>query len=126
MSYFKKARFLITVCFICLLSLKAICNVIKKRKKEKKCLEINLISILLQDTGLIYLLNKSGPIFEELENHQVSLQAMQSSAGSFLDDIIKWQKKLQQIEAVLVMWLEVQDKWIELEEVLLMNMLSLR
>lgn len=72
---------------------------------------------LMQDTGQIFLLNKSGPIFEELENHQVALQAMQSSAGSFLDDIIKWQKKLQQIEAVLVMWLEVQDKWIELEEV---------
>lgn len=63
------------------------------------------------------MLNKAGPIFEELENHQVALQAMQSSAGSFLDDIIKWQKKLQQIEAVLVMWLEVQEKWIELEEV---------
>ncbi|XP_052060514.1 uncharacterized protein LOC127700861 isoform X4 [Mytilus californianus] len=72
---------------------------------------------VIKDTGQIFLLNKSGPIFEELENHQVALQAMQSSAGSFLDDIIKWQKKLQQIEAVLVMWLEVQDKWIELEEI---------
>jgi len=40
-----------------------------------------------------------------------------SSAGSFADDIIKWQKRLQTIEAVLTVWLEVQEKWVELEDV---------
>ena len=40
-----------------------------------------------------------------------------SAAGSFADDIMKWQKRLQTIEAVLSVWLEVQDKWIELEDV---------
>lgn len=50
---------------------------------------------------------------------QVSLQSMLngSSAGSFADDIMKWQKRLQTIEAVLTVWLEVQEKWIELEDV---------
>lgn len=40
-----------------------------------------------------------------------------SAAGSFADDIMKWQKRLQTIEAVLTVWLEVQEKWIELEDV---------
>ena len=65
------------------------------------------------------LLMATDPIFEELESHQVSLQAMQSNsaAGSFLDEVVKWQKRLQTIEAVLSTWLEVQEKWVELEEV---------
>lgn len=59
------------------------------------------------------------PIFGELEAHQVSLQAMHSNslAGSFMDDVVKWQKRLQTIEAVLRTWLDVQELWIELEEV---------
>ena len=40
-----------------------------------------------------------------------------SAAGSFLDEVVKWQKRLQTIEAVLSTWLEVQEKWVELEEV---------
>ena len=40
-----------------------------------------------------------------------------SAAGSFADDIMKWQKRLQTIEAVLTVWLDVQEKWIELEDV---------
>ena len=40
-----------------------------------------------------------------------------SAAGSFLDEVTKWQKRLQTIEAVLSTWLEVQEKWVELEEV---------
>lgn len=65
------------------------------------------------------LLANTDPIFEELEGHQVTLQAMQSNsaAGSFLDEVVKWQKRLQTIEAVLSTWLEVQEKWVELEEV---------
>lgn len=65
------------------------------------------------------LLTNTDPIFEELEHHQVTLQAMQSnsSAGSFLDEVLKWQKRLQTIEAVLTVWLEVQEKWVEMKEV---------
>ena len=50
---------------------------------------------------------------------QVSLQSMLtgSAAGSFTDDILKWQKRLQTIEAVLTVWLDVQEKWVELEDV---------
>ena len=72
-----------------------------------------------QETGPLCLLDNTDPIFEELEGHQVSLQAMQSSsaAGSFLDEVLKWQKRLQTIEAVLTAWLDTQEKWIELEEV---------
>ena len=49
----------------------------------------------------------------------MALQSMQgsSAAGSFLDEVTKWQKRLQTIEAVLSTWLEVQEKWVELEEV---------
>lgn len=56
---------------------------------------------------------------------QVSLQSMLtgSAANSFADDIMKWQKRLQTIEAVLSVWLEVQDKWIELEDVSIIRVL---
>lgn len=40
-----------------------------------------------------------------------------AEAGSFLDDVTKWQKKLQVIETTVQMWLSVQDKWTQLEEV---------
>ena len=40
-----------------------------------------------------------------------------SAASSFVDDIIKWQKTLQNLEAVLVLWWEVQQKWIKLDDV---------
>ena len=75
--------------------------------------------MLQQESGQLLLLTTTDPIFEELEHHQVTLQAMQSNsaAGSFLDEVLKWQKKLQTIEAVLTTWLDVQEKWVELEEV---------
>ena len=76
-------------------------------------------SVFLQDSGQLFLLKDTDPIFTELESHQVALQGMQSSsaAGSFLDEVTKWQKRLQTIEAVLTVWLDVQEKWVELEEV---------
>ena len=40
-----------------------------------------------------------------------------SAAGAFMDEVVKWQKRLQTIEAVLSLWLDVQEKWTELEEV---------
>uniref|UniRef100_W5M8M7 Uncharacterized protein n=1 Tax=Lepisosteus oculatus TaxID=7918 RepID=W5M8M7_LEPOC len=59
-------------------------------------------------------------IFEELEHHQMALDTMKDSseAGTFLDEVTKWQKKLQIIESIVHLMLQVQDKWVNLEEVL--------
>ena len=40
-----------------------------------------------------------------------------SAASSFADDIIKWQKTLQNLEAVLNLWWETQEKWVKLDDV---------
>ncbi|KAK2190793.1 hypothetical protein NP493_68g02023 [Ridgeia piscesae] len=40
-----------------------------------------------------------------------------SAAGSFQDEVFKWQKQLQMIEAVMIIWLDVQRQWTELEEI---------
>lgn len=40
-----------------------------------------------------------------------------SAIGSFLDEVTKWQKKLQLIEAVLEVWMRVQEKWVQLEDI---------
>ena len=58
-------------------------------------------------------------ILEELESHQMALQTLQSDSGigSFMDDVFHWQKTLQTVEVILHLWLEVQEKWTELEEV---------
>lgn len=73
-----------------------------------------------EDLSTISLLTNTDTIFAMLESHQIALAAMSgsSAAGSFLDEVSRWQKVLQQIEAVLLQWLEVQRKWVELEEVL--------
>ncbi|XP_053409232.1 uncharacterized protein LOC123561373 isoform X4 [Mercenaria mercenaria] len=90
----------------------------KNKRSSIASLPASLLN-LADDTGHHVLLANTDPIFEELEGHQVTLQAMQSNsaAGSFLDEVVKWQKRLQTIEAVLSTWLEVQEKWVELEEV---------
>ena len=50
---------------------------------------------------------------------QLSLHSMLggSAASSFADDIMKWQKTLQNLEAVLNLWWEAQQKWIKLDDV---------
>lgn len=56
-------------------------------------------------------------MFEEIEDHQINLEMLQSnqSAGSFLDEISKWQTTLQHIESILKQWKLVQQYWIELD-----------
>ncbi|KAJ1184768.1 hypothetical protein NDU88_001571 [Pleurodeles waltl] len=73
----------------------------------------------IEELGTVMLLKNTECIFEELENHQVVLATMQnySETGSFLDEVIKWQKKLQVIETSVHLWLLVQEKWAQLEEV---------
>lgn len=39
------------------------------------------------------------------------------AAASFADELNKWHKQLQTIEAVLITWLTVQQLWVQLEEV---------
>lgn len=48
---------------------------------------------------------------------QTSLQSVvgTAAAASFADDLYRWQKQLQTIEAVLGMWLRVQALWVQLE-----------
>lgn len=50
---------------------------------------------------------------------QTSLQSLEGTvaAASFADELHKWHKQLQTIEAVLEAWLKVQQLWIQLEEV---------
>jgi len=48
-----------------------------------------------------------------------------SSATSFDDELSKWHKQLQTIEAVLITWLKVQQLWVQLEEVSTSEILSL-
>ena len=56
-------------------------------------------------------------MFDEIEDHQINLEMLQSnqSAGSFLDEISKWQTTLQHIEGVLQQWKQVQQLWIQLD-----------
>lgn len=88
-------------------------------------MDVRLLNVIIQfknwEFGWNFLKNESIRISDVdfFRFVQVSLQSMLSgsAAGSFADDIMKWQKRLQTIEAVLSVWLEVQDKWIELEDV---------
>ena len=50
---------------------------------------------------------------------QLSLQSLEGTVAaiSFTEDLNKWHKQLQTIEAVLTTWLKVQLLWVQLEEV---------
>lgn len=80
---------------------------------------VEMFWLIAQDPGQLYLLYSTDSVFNELISHQVELGVMQSSsaAGSFLDEVTKWQKRLQTIEGVLQTWLKVQNQWVEMEEV---------
>ncbi|KAG8587471.1 hypothetical protein GDO81_005673 [Engystomops pustulosus] len=73
----------------------------------------------IEEFGKVQLVRNTDSIFEELEHHQLVLTSMQpyAEAGSFLDDVTKWQKKLQVIETTVHLWLSVQEKWTQMEEV---------
>ncbi len=73
----------------------------------------------LSDSDPVYLFESAPHLFAELEHHQIVLEELlqNQSAGSFYDEIIKWQNTLQNIEAVLQEWNKVQIKWKKLEPV---------
>jgi hypothetical protein len=56
-------------------------------------------------------------MFDEMEDHQINLEILQTnqSAGSFLDEIAKWQSTLQHVEGVLQQWNSVQQLWLEID-----------
>lgn len=59
-------------------------------------------------------------MFAELDDHQINLELLQSnqSAGSFLDEIAKWQSILQHIEEVLRQWNAVQQLWLKIDSLM--------
>lgn len=65
----------------------------------------------------IYLLNDLEKVFVEIADHQLNLEVLQTnqSAGSFLDEISKWQSTLQHFEAVLKEWNLVQQLWLQID-----------
>jgi len=74
-----------------------------------------------QESGPIHVVSNAQSILDELESHQMALHSMQDGGngivGSFIDDISHWQTTLQNIENVVRLLLEVQNRWLELEEV---------
>ncbi len=52
-----------------------------------------------------------------MEDHQINLEILQTnqSAGSFLDEISKWQTTLQHMEGVLQQWNYVQQLWLKID-----------
>lgn len=74
----------------------------------------------MKDNDPIFLFENASSLFAELEHHQIVLEELlqNQSAGSFYDEIIKWQNTLQNIEAVLQEWNKVQLKWKRLEPVM--------
>ena len=54
-----------------------------------------------------------------MEHHQIVLEELlhNQSAGSFYDEIIRWQSTLQHIEAVFQEWNKCQNLWTKLEAV---------
>ncbi|PAA93228.1 hypothetical protein BOX15_Mlig011306g2 [Macrostomum lignano] len=79
----------------------------------------SLIGVEMESDTQIYLLDNTDKVFAELAEHQASLAEMlaSSTAGSYVDDIGKWQRTLQHIETVLILWLRVQDKWLQMQNI---------
>ena len=63
------------------------------------------------------MLSNLDKIFVEMGDHQMNLEILQTnqSAGSFLDEISKWQTTLQHIEGVLQQWNHVQQLWLQID-----------
>nr|WAQ15579.1 axonemal dynein heavy chain E [Halisarca dujardinii] len=72
-----------------------------------------LSSVAELGTGDTGTLENAEEVSETVSEHQTSLQALlgTSSASSFMEDLNKWRKILQTIEAVLKLWMSVQDLW---------------
>ncbi len=67
----------------------------------------------------IHFVYQSTHMHTRTQRTQMSLQSLEGTvaAASFADDLQKWHKQLQTIEAVLRVWLKVQLLWSQLEGV---------
>jgi hypothetical protein len=67
----------------------------------------------------IYLISNFNDLFVEIENHQIVLEDLlkNQSAGSFYDEITKWQNTLKIVEDVIIEWNSAQIKWQRIEPV---------
>ncbi|XP_076749810.1 dynein beta chain, ciliary-like [Xylocopa sonorina] len=73
----------------------------------------------LHDRTKLYVLKIDEATIETLEDNQVQLQNMLGSkfVGYFLEEILSWQKKLSNADAVINAWFEVQRAWMYLESI---------
>ncbi|CAF3502703.1 unnamed protein product [Rotaria socialis] len=89
----------------------------KKSRVSIGSISQSLLNIDISTSDKIHLLSNLDKMFIEIEDHQVNLEILQTnqSAGSFLDEISKWQTTLQHIEAVLKQWNCVQQLWLQID-----------
>ena len=57
-------------------------------------------------------------VFEALESHMTELESVLNSANSlpFQDDLKPWQHRLQRVETILKLWVEIQDNWMQADK----------
>ncbi|CAF1362050.1 unnamed protein product, partial [Rotaria sordida] len=89
----------------------------KKSRVSIGSLSQSLLNIDVSTSDKINLLSNLDKMFIEIEDHQINLEILQTnqSAGSFLDEISKWQSTLQHVEEVLKQWNYVQELWIKID-----------
>ncbi|KAL5499629.1 hypothetical protein EMCRGX_G011081 [Ephydatia muelleri] len=91
------------------------------RRRPRSSHASSRVSQSLSSGGVasISLLGHTAGVFEQLEHHQMSLQALMgtTAAAAFADDLSTWHKQFQSIETVLRTWMNVQQLWVQLEQV---------
>ncbi|XP_047352693.1 dynein beta chain, ciliary-like [Vespa velutina] len=73
----------------------------------------------LHERTKLYVLKVDEEIIETLEDNQVQLQNMLGSkhVSYFLDEVLDWQNKLSNADAVISAWFDVQRAWMHLESI---------
>ena len=63
-------------------------------------------------------LSNVNEVFEALESHMTELESVLNSASSlpFQDDLKPWQHKLQRVETILKLWVEIQENWMQADK----------
>ncbi|KAG8443036.1 hypothetical protein GDO86_011741 [Hymenochirus boettgeri] len=63
-------------------------------------------------------------LFETLDNNQVQLQAIMQSkyVEFFIEQVTSWQRRLNQADSVIYIWIEVQRSWSHLESIFIGSM----
>ncbi|KAH0627401.1 hypothetical protein JD844_003041 [Phrynosoma platyrhinos] len=98
---------------------------VKELGTEKILIEISQIWATMEfsyqahyRTG-IPLLKMDEQLFEMLDNNQVQLQTILQSkyVEYFIEEVLRWQKKLNVADSVIFIWMEVQRTWSHLESI---------